>query len=142
MISEFSLQRFVDAQDLVYTQVRGELSAGQKTSHWMWFIFPQIRGLGRSALAERFGIGSIAEATAYLRHPVLGARLKECTQLVLAVEGRTAAQIFGSPDDVKFRSSMTLFAALTDEPLFKRAIDKYFAGVEDSRTVALLERSD
>ncbi len=93
-------------------------------------------------MAERFGIGSIDEATAYLRHPVLGARLKECTQLVLALEGRTAAQIFGAPDDVKFRSSMTLFAAVAEEPLFRRAIDKYFDGAEDSRTLALLERSD
>jgi uncharacterized protein (DUF1810 family) len=142
MTHAFDLQRFVDAQDPVYRQVRAELAAGEKTSHWMWFVFPQLKGLGRSSMAERFGIGSIDEATAYLRHPVLGARLKECTQLVLAVDGRTAAQILGAPDDVKFRSSMTLFAAVAEEPLFRRAIDKYFDGVEDSRTLALLERSD
>lgn len=133
------LQRFVDAQDPVYRQACAELAAGQKTSHWMWFVFPQLKGLGRSAMAEHFGIESGDEAIAYLQHPVLGPRLKECTRIVLGVEGRTAAQIFGAPDDMKFRSSMTLFAAVADEPLFTRAIEKYFDGV-DQRTIAMLQR--
>lgn len=139
MIRTHDLQRFVDAQDPVYRQACAELAAGEKTSHWMWFVFPQLKGLGRSAMAEHFGIESADEAIAYLRHPVLGPRLKECTRIVLEVEGRTAAQIFGAPDDMKFRSSMTLFAAVADEPLFTRAIEKYFDGV-DQRTIAMLQR--
>jgi uncharacterized protein (DUF1810 family) len=139
MIHTHDLQRFVDAQDPVYREVCAELAAGRKTSHWMWFVFPQLRGLGRSATAEHFGIASKDEAAAYLQHPVLGPRLKECTRLVLGVERRTAAQIFGSPDDMKFRSSMTLFAAVADEPLFRRAIEKYFDG-GDQRTIAMLQR--
>lgn len=135
----FDLQRFVDAQEPVYRQVCAELAAGRKTSHWMWFVFPQLKGLGRSATAEHFGIESGAEAIEYLRHPVLGPRLRECTRIVLGVEGRTAAQIFGSPDDMKFRSSMTLFAAVADEPLFRRAIEKYFDG-EDQKTIEMLQR--
>jgi uncharacterized protein (DUF1810 family) len=110
------LDRFVVAQDPVYARVRAELAAGAKTSHWMWFIFPQLRGLGRSAMADHFGIADRAEAEAYLRHPVLGERLRECTRLVLAVRGRDATGIFGTPDDMKFHSSMTLFAEVTDEP--------------------------
>ena len=133
------LHRFVDAQDPVYAQVCSELAAGHKTSHWMWFIFPQHRSLGRSAMAQHFGIASMQEAQAYWQHEVLGPRLQECTELVLAVSHKTALQIFGSPDDVKFHSSMTLFAqAAPDEPAFKRALDKYFCGVSDARTLALL----
>ena len=133
------LQRFVQAQDPVYGQVCAELAAGEKTSHWMWFIFPQLRALGRSATARHFGIASRAEAEAYWRHPVLSGRLKECTALVVAIEGKTASQIFHSPDDLKFRSSMTLFAQVAPgEPVFARAIDRYFGGTGDSRTLELL----
>jgi uncharacterized protein (DUF1810 family) len=140
MIRTYDLQRFVDAQDPVYRQVCAELAAGEKTSHWMWFVFPQLKGLGHSATAEHFGIASKDEAVAYLQHPVLGARLRECTRIVLDAEGRTAAQIFGSPDDMKFRSSLTLFAAVADEPLFRATIQKYFEG-DDQRTIAMLQRA-
>lgn len=133
------LQRFVEAQDPLYHQVRAELAAGAKTSHWMWFVFPQLQALGRSATAARFGIRSKEEAQAYWRHPVLGARLMECVELVLAVADKTAFQIFGPPDDLKFRSSMTLFAhVLPHEPLFTRALLKYFDGLDDPRTIALI----
>src|ERR1700742_60135 len=106
----YDLGRFVEAQEGVYARVCEELRRGAKTSHWMWFIFPQIRGLGRSAMAERFAIGSLEEARAYLGHGVLGVRLRECTELVNAVEGKTVGEIFGFPDHLKFHSSMTLFA--------------------------------
>lgn len=136
---ESDLERFVEAQDGVYETVRAELRAGRKTSHWMWFVFPQLRGLGHSATANYYGIGSAAEVLAYLEHPVLGARLRECVGLVLAAEGSTARAIFGSPDDLKFRSSMTLFAAVAPtEPLFRRALEKYFAGEPDALTIARL----
>jgi uncharacterized protein (DUF1810 family) len=138
MIRTYDLQRFVDAQDPVYRQVCAELAAGVKSSHWMWFVFPQLRGLGRSATAEHFGIASKDEARAYLQHPVLGPRLRECTRIVLDLEGRTAAQIFGAPDDMKFRSSMTLFAAVAADPLFRRALEKYFDG-DDQTTIAMLQ---
>ena len=132
-------EHFVEAQSRVFPNVLAELEAGEKRTHWMWFIFPQLRALGRSATAQRYGLQSLEEAQAYLRHPVLGARLIECTQLVNAVEGRTAHQIFGSPDDLKFRSSMTLFArAAPDEPLFRDALAKYYGGEEDPLTLGLL----
>ena len=116
------LQRFVEAQDPVYDDVRAELAAGAKTSHWMWFVFPQLQGLGRSTMAIRYAIVSKEEAQAYWQHPILGARLKECVELVLAVKGRNAFQVFGTPDDLKFRSSMTLFShAVADERLSKCA---------------------
>ena len=141
-MSEFDLQRFVDAQDRVYDQIRAELAAGTKTSHWMWFVFPQLQGLGRSAMAVKYEIVSRQEAQAYWQQAILGARLKECVELVLAVKGKTAFQIFGTPDDLKFRSSMTLFSqALADEPVFKRALIKYFDGRDDPRTMDLLARS-
>jgi uncharacterized protein (DUF1810 family) len=141
MESPFDLQRFVEAQNRVYDDVRAELTAGRKSSHWMWFVFPQLQGLGRSSMAVKFGIASKEEALAYWRHPILGARLKECLELVLAVKGKTAFQIFGTPDDMKLRSSMTLFShAVPDEPLFKRALVKYFDGRDDPRTVELLAR--
>jgi uncharacterized protein (DUF1810 family) len=133
------LQRFVAAQDAVYDAVRAELSAGRKASHWMWFVFPQLRSLGRSATAQRFGIESRDEALAYWRHPVLGRRLKECTALVLATQGRTVHEIFGAPDDLKFRSCMTLFAAVApDEPVFGQALARFFDAEPDPRTLALL----
>ncbi len=135
----YDLQRFVDAQAPVYARVCAELRAGAKTSHWMWFIFPQLKELGQSATARHFGIASLAEAEAYWAHPLLGPRLRECSGLVLAVDGRTAFQIFGPPDDLKFRSSMTLFErAAPQEPLFGRALDKYYGGERDPRTLALL----
>ncbi|HEX5368808.1 MAG TPA: DUF1810 domain-containing protein [Dehalococcoidia bacterium] len=139
MNDEFDLQRFVDAQAPVYEQVLMELHAGRKTSHWMWFVFPQIDGLGYSSMAQRYAISGRAEAAAYLKHPVLGARLRECTTLVNAVEARTVHEIFGSPDDLKFRSSMTLFKACAEdaEP-FAAALEKYFDGLDDPLTLARL----
>jgi uncharacterized protein (DUF1810 family) len=131
----YNLKRFEEAQAGVYERVCEELRRGEKTSHWMWFIFPQIRGLGRSPMAERYAIGSMDEARAYLGHPVLGARLRECTGLVNAVEGKTASEIFGFPDDLKFCSSMTLFAKAGDGEEFQRAIEKYFGGEMDRRTL-------
>ena len=142
MPAESDLARFVEAQDPVYDDVRAELQAGRKTTHWMWFVFPQLRGLGRSATARFFGIDSAAEAASYLQHPLLGARLRECVALVLGVTGRTALEIFGATDAMKFRSSMTLFAAVAPgEPLFQRALDQYFDGEPDSLTMAQLRLS-
>jgi uncharacterized protein (DUF1810 family) len=131
----FHLERFVEAQDGVYERVCEELRQGEKRSHWMWFIFPQIRGLGRSPMAERFAIGSLEEARAYLAHSVLGERLRECTRLVNAVEGRAASEIFGDPDDLKFHSSMTLFARAGEGAVFREALEKYFGWNEDEGTV-------
>jgi uncharacterized protein (DUF1810 family) len=135
-VDRYNLQRFVEAQDSIIQQVISELRAGRKMSHWMWFIFPQIRGLGRSPTAIEYAISSADEARAYLAHPVLGPRLQECTQLVLLVENRPAAQIFGSPDDMKFRSCMTLFAQVSpQENIFEKALQKYFRGVPDQLTL-------
>jgi uncharacterized protein (DUF1810 family) len=135
----FDLQRFVAAQAPVYERVRAELKNGRKHSHWMWFIFPQIAGLGHSAMAQRYAISSLGEAEAYLKHPVLGARLRECTRLVLQVDGRSANEILGSPDDMKFHSCLTLFArAAPDEELFNAALDKYFDGRDDALTITRL----
>ena len=139
MNDPYHLQRFVDAQNPVFEQVCAELRAGQKKGHWMWFIFPQLRGLGSSQMAIKFAISSRAEAAAYLKHQVLGARLRECTRLVTLVDGRSINQIFGSPDDLKFRSSMTLFASATPtDQTFKDALQKYFAGELDRLTVERL----
>ncbi len=135
----YDLERFVKAQDPVFAQVCSELKAGRKTGHWMWFIFPQIAGLGYSALARAFAITSKQEAAAYFEHAVLGPRLKECTQLVLAVEGRSISQILGGPDDMKFRSCMTLFArAVPGEAAFAEALRKYFGGEADALTLERL----
>jgi uncharacterized protein (DUF1810 family) len=139
MTDPHDLQRFVLAQDTVYTQVCAELAAGAKTSHWMWFVFPQLKALGHSATAQHFGIASRAEALAYWQHPVLGPRLKACSELVVAVEGRTALQVFGSTDQLKFRSCMTLFAQVApQEPVFNQALAGYFAGEGDAKTLELL----
>lgn len=135
----YDLQRFVDAQSRDYQQVCEELRAGHKRSHWIWYIFPQMRGLGRSETASYYGIASREEAQAYLAHPVLGARLRECTRLVNQVEHRSVDQIFGYPDNLKFRSSMTLFAATaSDKQIFEDALKKYFAGEPDQQTLNLL----
>ncbi len=136
----YDLQRFIDAQDRVLEQVRSELRQGNKRGHWMWFIFPQIRGLGSSPTATHYAIASREEAAAYLKHPTLGPRLVEFTRLVLAVKNRTSAQIFGQIDSLKFRSSMTLFAAVTlRETAFQEALDKYYEGHPDPRTMEILE---
>jgi uncharacterized protein (DUF1810 family) len=139
MNDPFNLQRFVEAQEPLYERVLAELRAGQKQSHWMWFVFPQIAGLGHSAMAQKYAIASIDEAKAYLAHPLLGPRLRECTQHVLNIEGKTAVEIFDYPDDLKFRSSMTLFAhAAPDDPIFRDTIRKYFNGAFDKVTVRAL----
>lgn len=133
------LQRFVDAQDGVWDDVLAELRAGRKTSHWMWFVFPQLKSLGLSETARFYGIGSRDEARAYWQHPVLGERLREATRLVLAVQGRDLRAIFGTPDDLKFRSSMTLFATVApEEPRFREALDRFCAGVPDPLTLDAL----
>jgi uncharacterized protein (DUF1810 family) len=133
------LIRFLDAQSQIYAQVIDELTSGRKRSHWMWFIFPQVAGLGQSPTSVRFAISSLDEAREYLTHPVLGPRLKECTKLVLDLEGKTARQIFGPVDELKFRSSMTLFAgAAPEDDLFERCLEKYFAGAPDQATLTKL----
>ena len=139
MRTENDLERFVEAQDRVYEDVRQELAAGRKATHWMWFVFPQIEGLGRSATARKYAISSREEAAAYLRHPVLGTRLRECTRLVNQVKGRSIHEIFGSPDDLKFHSSMTLFSRVaSDNEEFKHALGKHFGGEEDPATLERL----
>jgi len=142
MTDPFDLERFVRAQNPVFRDVQGELARGRKQSHWMWFVFPQIAGLGFSAMSQRYAIGSRAEAVAYLAHPLLGSRLTECTRLVLAVEGRTINAILGAPDDAKFRSSMTLFGAVSNEPVFDQALTRYFAGERDAATLEILAGLD
>lgn len=138
MINVYSLHRFLDAQERAYDTVLAEIRAG-KTSHWIWFIFPQITGLGHSTMAQQFVITSLDEAKAYLQYPVFGQRLRECTQLVLDVNGRSAEEIFGYPDYLKFRSCMTLFmTATTDNTLFKNALHKYFDGKPDQSTLDIL----
>lgn len=134
-------EHFVAAQERVYAEVLAELRGGKKRGHWMWFIFPQLTALGRSETARRYGIADLAMAKAYLGHPVLGPRLTECSEAVLAIRGKSAHDIFGSPDDLKFRSSMTLFArAAPDEPLFPAALARYYAGAPDPLTEELLGR--
>jgi uncharacterized protein (DUF1810 family) len=133
------LARFVEAQQPLMDSVRAELAAGRKRTHWMWFVFPQLRGLGHSAMARHYGIASREEAAAYLAHPVLGARLRECVALVLAVQGRTVHEIFGSPDDLKLRSCLTLFREIDGtDSVFGRALAQYFDGQPDPMTLQLL----
>ena len=139
MPDPFNLRRFDDAQRPAIDRVLAELRAGQKRSHWMWYVFPQISGLGSSPMAQKFAISSLAEASAYLDHPVLGPRLRECTGLVNAVEGRSIEAVFGYPDHLKFHSSMTLFARTAPhEPVFQAALQKFFAGRLDQLTLAQL----
>jgi uncharacterized protein (DUF1810 family) len=136
MSDPYNLRRFADAQDPVFERVRQELESGRKTSHWMWFVFPQLAGLGHSSMARLYAISSKEEAEAYLRHPILGARLRECAQWVNRVEGRSIEQILGPPDDLKFRSCMTLFARVDPgEPVFQEALRKYFGGEPDPLTL-------
>jgi uncharacterized protein (DUF1810 family) len=139
MSVSFDLERFVSAQDGVYARALAEIRAGSKRSHWMWFIFPQLDGLGRSPAARRYGIRDLPEARAYLSHAVLGPRLIECSAAVAESDAPTATHIFGFPDDLKLRSSMTLFGhASPEEPVFKAVLAKYFEGVPDPRTEELL----
>lgn len=141
-MQEKKFGEFIAAQDAVYEGVRAELRVGRKETHWMWFVFPQLAGLGLSAMAKKFSIGSLEEARAYLNHPVLGSRLRECTELVLAVSDRSIREIFGEPDDMKYRSCMTLFAAAApQETLFGSAFDKYFGGDRDPLTLRFLQQS-
>jgi len=138
---EFDLERFVSAQEGVYADTLAELRSGRKRTHWMWFIFPQIDGLAMSATSKRYAIRSLAEARAYLDHPILGPRIIECCETLLALEGRSAAEIFGYPDDLKLRSSMTLFS-IADPALavFHSVLDKYFIGMPDERTIQIVSR--
>ena len=139
MKDPYNLQRFVDAQSSVIEQVISELRQGRKRGHWMWFIFPQIGGLGHSAMAARFAISSRQEAEAYLNHPILGPRLRECTRLLTLVDGRSIQEILGPPDDLKFRSSLTLFASATpDNRIFRDALDKFYGGEYDALTLERL----
>lgn len=140
----FDLERFVTAQSPVFDSVLAELRAGRKRTHWMWFVFPQLRGLGHSSIAQLYGIESLDEAKAYLDHPVLGPRLDTCTRAVLAVTDRSLHAIFGSPDDMKFHSSMTLFAVAAGDraAVFRSALDRFCAGRMDERTLALLKGAD
>ena len=142
MTDPFDLERFIRAQNPVFQDVQGELARGRKQTHWMWFVFPQVAGLGFSAMSQRYAIGSREEARAYLAHPVLGARLIECTRLVLAVQGRSINAILGAPDDAKFRSSMTLFGTVSDQPIFGEALARYFAGERDAATLEILSKLD
>ncbi|SHE75277.1 Uncharacterized protein, DUF1810 family [Microbulbifer donghaiensis] len=143
MSDPFDLQRFVEAQSHNYDAALAELSAGQKRSHWMWYIFPQFRGLGHSAMAQRYAIKDLEEARAYLDHPVLGPRLKDCCEQLLQVEGRSAHEIMGSPDDIKLRSSMTLFSVVEDgSSVFDRVLNKYYDGQPDSRSLEIINDLD
>lgn len=136
----FDLNRFLTAQERVYRTALAELKNGRKRSHWMWYIFPQIDGLAKSATSKRYAIKSIDEAREYLHHPVLGSRLAECAEAVLAVEGRSISEIMGYPDDLKLKSSMTLFASLPEAPAaFAGILDKYFHGERDVKTLNILE---
>jgi uncharacterized protein (DUF1810 family) len=135
----YDLERFVAAQEPVWDRVRAELARGRKASHWMWFVFPQLAGLGSSSTARAYAVSGLDEAQAYLAHPVLGPRLREAAELAAAVEARTASEVFGYPDDLKLRSSMTLFArAAPQDPVFTAVLDRYFGGDPDPRTLELL----
>src|ERR1700676_4008118 len=141
MSDSFDLRRFVDAQAAVYPQILAELSHGRKQTHWMWFIFPQIAGLGFSAMAQRFAISSHAEAVAYLEHDLLGPRLVECTGLVMAASEKPIIDVLGSPDDMKFRSCMTLFDAVSKQEIFAEAIAAFYPEGKDRATLEILETS-
>ncbi len=135
----YDLDRFVQAQARDYATALSELRNGEKRSHWMWYVFPQIEGLGQSPMSHRYSIKSPAEARAYLDHPVLGSRLRECFAVVQNIEGRSALEIFGSPDDLKLRSSATLFARVSDDSVFEQVLEKYFDGQPDVETLRRLD---
>ena len=140
MSSDNTLNRFIEAQQNIYPSVLKELHNGKKTSHWMWFIFPQINGLGYSSTAKYYSIKTIEEAKEYIAHPVLGMRLLECTNLLLNIDGKTADEIFGDPDNLKLRSCMTLFNFIAPEhKVFENVLEKYFAGEQDERTLSILK---
>jgi len=134
----YDLDRFVRVQAADYDRALAELRGGKKRSHWMWYIFPQIEGLGQSPMSRRYSIKSVAEARAYLDHPVLGPRLRECAAVVNGIAGRSALEIFGSPDDQKLRSCATLFASVSDDDVFQQVLEKYFKGDTDKETLRLL----
>jgi uncharacterized protein (DUF1810 family) len=135
----FNLNRFTKAQEGIYDRVMAELTGGRKRGHWMWFVFPQIEGLGHSSISRQYAIKSIEEAREYLKHPLLGARLSDCAEAVLGIEGSSASEIFGFPDDLKLRSSMTLFATISEHgSVFALVLDKFFNGDQDERTLQLL----
>lgn len=139
----YDLHRFIEAQNGIYEQALGELKTGRKRSHWMWFIFPQIAGLGTSPMAEKYAIRSAEEASAYLADPILGSRLLRCVESILAIKDRSAHDIMGSPDDLKLRSSMTLFSAISDHGSpFHKAIDHFYDGTFDDRTISILSASN
>ena len=138
----FNLDRFISAQQGVYDRVLAELRDGQKRSHWMWYVFPQFQGLAQSNTSRYYAIKTREEAIAYLQHPVLGKRLRECTEAVTNIEGKSVSEIFGYPDDLKLKSSMTLFSSVASDPLFDRVLDKYFQGEEDEKTLQLLKKTD
>ena len=135
----FNLNRFIEAQEEVYDRVLKELKNGEKRSHWMWYIFPQLDGLAQSTTSKYYAIKSREEALAYLNHPVLGSRLNECTKTVLDIEGKTVSEIFGYPDDLKLKSSMTLFSEVATDSVFVRVLDRYFQGEPDPKTIELLK---
>jgi len=138
-VDQYELNRFIHAQEDIYGQVISELKNGHKKSHWMWFIFPQIKGLGHSSSAQKYAIKNLDEATEYLNHPILGSRLIECCELLLAINDHSIAEILGYPDDLKLRSSMTLFAAVKGaNPVFKQLLNQYFNGINDTRTIEIL----
>ncbi len=142
MAATTQLKRFIEAQERDYETALAEIRDGRKRGHWMWYIFPQVKGLGFSSMAQHYGIKDLQEAEAYLRHPILGKRLIDISRELLALEGTNATQVFGNPDDLKLRSSMTLFAAVKDsDPVFKQVIAKYFQGKDDQQTLTILNRS-
>jgi uncharacterized protein (DUF1810 family) len=142
MPDNYNLNRFLEAQESTFKTALSEIRNGRKRSHWMWFIFPQVAGLGFSETSQYYSIKTIAETTAYLNHPVLGKRLVEITEALLTIDGKTANQIFGSPDDMKLKSSMTLFAAVSNEnAVFRKVLEKYFNGQEDTKTLQLLKNN-
>jgi len=133
------LKRFLDAQENTFSEALAELKAGKKRTHWMWFVFPQVAGLGNSPMAVRYAINSREEAQDYLGHPLLGSRLRECASALLGVQGRTANEIMGFPDDLKLKSSMTLFAALSNaDPVFRQVLEHYYQGEQDEKTLQIL----
>ncbi len=140
MAAQYNLKRFTDAQESKFQQALNEIKNARKQSHWMWFIFPQVAGLGFSETSKFFGIKDLTEASLYLEHPVLGSRLIEISEVLLELEGKTASQIFGSPDDLKLKSSMTLFSSIQNtNPVFETVLNKYFNGVKDSKTLQLIK---